>query len=186
MGRNNFTKYNGNSNYKRYDYDADSRQTRRIYDRLSDEFPLTATTSDEADDESANNTLEGGKQKKEVPIKEVYVKDLETTLLLKLIPVLVPMEWKIESENLTDDDAVDMRIHICINKHKKKHKKEKKGKMIKYNDTADKEYNYNRIFTEVAYALIPACPGTTARGTQESMKIIKMTDRRTYGTRVLP
>jgi hypothetical protein len=146
---------------------------------LTNDFPSTITTSDKTDEESTSNSGKKEKQKKDAPIEEVYVQDSEK-LLPKRIPVLLPMEkWKTESENLTEDDAVNMGIQICINKHKNKHKKDEKGKMIKYDDTVDKEYNYDRIFAAVAYALMSACPGTTIRGILESTKVIKTTEELT-------
>jgi hypothetical protein len=60
-----------------------------------------------------------------------------------------------------------------------KTKKDEKGKTIRYNDTANREYNNDRIFVAIAFTLLLACPGTIIRGIQESTKTIKTTDKLT-------
>jgi hypothetical protein len=108
---------------------------------------------------------------KSIP-KEVYEEYLEN-LLPKKIPMLSPMNrWVKDSKTMSDEDEANIGVQIRINKKRTKTKKGENGKLIKYNDTAQREYDYDRIFGAVALALLSACPGISIRGIRENTKEI--------------
>jgi hypothetical protein len=135
----------------------------------------TIYNGEETDDE--NETLAvNQKTKRKTLVEEIY-KEFSEELLPKRIPLLVPMtKWEEEREKLTEEDQIDIGIQIRINKRQMKTKKDSKGNTIRYNDTMHRDYQYDRIFGAIAFALLSACPGTAIRGIRESTKDILATE----------